>query len=415
MSTTSITGRPAGGWTDESALATVADHLGLEVGAELLDGGSPARVYRARTADGGEVAVKILVAAPGAVDGHDLGSFLAKSRQIDKIRAEAPRLAQRYLPITDQLAGEGWAAYTTPFFPSVDAAACLRTGGEEGLAVFFAQQTAILQDLLGGGYGVDSVATPPGHLAEVHIGRFLRRLPILERALPEAVRADRLVINGVLCESAPIVLRRILDRADDRLARMSPARLMFPAHGDANIRNTLIGTGPANFRIIDPRGSTSPWDPVYDLAKTVFSLTVWDAALRLGLEINQHGTTDPPQYEVVHRHPYYPNYRSAALSYQFYLGSLSMVEELFTDDPYWWERLLLTHDLHVLAEAPCRLSDRKPKPDLSGRMSAPEELALGHYLWGTLLINDLATRLARSDDLDSQTHLAVGLPAVAVA
>jgi hypothetical protein len=410
----SITGRPAGGWTDESALATVADRLGLEVGAELLDGGSPARVYRARTADGGEVAVKILVATPGAVDGHDLGSFLAKRKQIEKIRAEAPQLAQRYLPITDQLDGEGWATYTTPFFHSVDAAACLRTGDEEGLTVFFAQQTMILQDLLAGGYRVDSVPTPPGHLAEVHIGRFLRRLPILERALPAAVRVDRLVINDMPCESARIVLRRILDRAEDRLDRMSPARLMFPAHGDANIRNTLIGTGPIDFRIIDPRGSTAPWDPVYDLAKTLFSLTVWDAALRLGLEINQHGTAEPAQYEVVHRHPYYPNYRAAALRYQPYLSSLPIVNELFTNDPYWQERLLLTHDLHVLAEAPCRLSDRKPKPDLSGRKSAPEELALGHYLCGTLLINDLASRLARSDDLDSQAHLAVGLPAVAV-
>jgi hypothetical protein len=39
---------------------------------------------------------------------------------------------------------------------------------------------------------------------------------------------------------------------------------------------------------------------------------------------------------------------------------------------------------------------------------------LGHYLCGTLLIKDLPSGLARSDDLDSQAHLAVGLPAVAV-
>ena len=414
MSMASITSRPAVGWTDESVLAAVSDHLGLHIGAELLDGGSPARVYVAHTADGAEIAVKILVAASGAVDGHDLGSFLAKRVQIDKIRAEAPQLAQRYLPIRDQLDGDGWAAYTTPFFPSVDAAAALRTAAQGGVPVFFAQQTAILQDLLVGGYGVASADVPPRHLAEVHIGRFLRRLPTLEAALPAAVRADRLVINGVVCESAQAVLRRILDHSEDRLTRMAPARLMFPAHGDANIRNTLIGADPGDFRIIDPRGSTAPWDPVYDLAKTLFSLTVWDPMLRLGLEISQHGNGGVPHYEITHRHPFYPGYRSAALGYQSYLDSLPMVDELFADDPYWRERLLLTHDLHVLAEAPCRLSDRKPKLDLSGRSSPPEELALGHYLWGTLLINDLATRLARSGDVDSREHLLAGLPDGAV-
>jgi len=405
MSTTTIP-------TDESALAVVASALDLEVGAELLDGGSPARVYRAHTADGGEVAVKILVTQPGAVDGHDLGSFLAKRVQIDKIRAEAPQLAQRYLPIGHQLDGDGWAAYTTPFFPSVDAAACLRTGpedgsGEGGVPVFFAQQTAILQDLLAGGYGTDSAPVPPGHLADMHIGRFLRRLPTLQRALPQALRADRLVINGVPCDSAQTVLRRLLDHGRHRLARMSPARLMFPAHGDANIRNTLIGADPSDFRIIDPRGSTAYWDPVYDLAKTLFSLTVWDPLLRLGPDIRQHSDGDTPHYEIGHRHPLPRGYRCAALGYQSYLDSLPMVNDLFVDDPYWQERLLLTHDLHVLAEAPCRLSDRKPKLDLSGRATPPEELALGHYLWGTLLINDLATRLADPGDLDSHAHLSL--------
>jgi len=404
---------PAGGWTDESALAKVASKLGLEVGAELVDGGSPARVYRARTADGSEVAVKILVAQPGAVDGHDLGSFLAKRVQIDKIRAEAPQLAPRYLPIRHQLDGDGWAAYTTPFFPSVDAAACLRTSSaENGVGVFFAQQTAILQDLLVGGYGTDSVPVPPGHLAQVHIGRFLRRLPTLARALPEAVRADQLVINGVPCESAQTVLRRLLDHGGHRLDRMSPARLMFPAHGDANIRNTLIGADPSDFRIIDPRGSTAHWDPVYDLAKTLFSLTVWDPMLRLGPDIRQRSDRNTPHYEIGHRHPFPPGYRSAALGYQSYLGSLPMVADLLADDPYWQERLLLTHDLHVLAEAPCRLSDRKPKLDLSGRAAPPEELALGHYLWGTLLINDLAARLADPADLDGHAHLSLAVPAV---
>jgi hypothetical protein len=402
-----------GGATAESMVAAVAGELGLILGAELLDGGSPARVHRARAADGSEVALKVLIAHPGAIDGHDLGSFRAKQGQIDAIRAKAPRLARRYLPILRQLDGPEWSAYTTPFFPSVDAAACLRTGTiRDGLAAFFAQQAAIVQELLANGYATHSVRTPPGHLADVHVGRFLRRLPVLERALPAAVGAQRLVINGVPCASARSVVRRLLHDGSRRLARMSPPRLMFPAHGDANIRNTLVGIDdPSDIRIIDPRGSTEHWDPVYDLAKTVFSLTVWDPMLRLGPEIRMHGGGGTPRYEIGHRHAPYVGYRTAALDYVSWLDSLAVTAELFADDPCWRERLLLAHDLHVLAEAPCRLSDRKPKPDLAGRCSSPEDLALGHYLWGTLLVNDLATRLDEAGEPDPRAHLSVACPA----
>jgi|GEM_PF-3550783 len=392
--------------TESSTVARVAGELGLELGEELLDGGSPARVHRARAADGSEVVIKVLLAHHGAVDGHDLGSFRAKRVQIDEIRAGAPRLGQRYLPVLTALEGEGWAASVTPFFPSVDAAACLRTRRvDDGVPAFFTQQTAILAALLADGYATDSVAAPPGLVADMHAGRFLRRLPVLEQALPDDVGAARLVINGVPCESPKTVLRQLND--GERLTRVAPARLWFPAHGDANIRNTLVGADdPTDIRIIDPRGSTEHWDPVYDLAKTVFSLSVWDPLLRLGPRIRVQRGVGAPRYEIGYRHPTFRGYRTAALDYLAFLDTLPVTAELFADDPHWRERLLLTHDLHVLAEAPCRLSDRKPKPDLSGRESTPEELALGHYLWGTLLINDLAARLDGGEP-DAAAHLSV--------
>jgi hypothetical protein len=80
------------------------------------------------------------------------------------------------------------------------------------------------------------------------------------------------------------------------------------------------------------------------------------------------------------------------------------IGELLDGDAAWWERLLLTHDLHVLAEAPCRLSDRKPKWDARGEVSTPEALALGHYLMGTLLLNDLVDQLDAGGDLDADRH-----------
>ncbi|MFE2728233.1 phosphotransferase family protein [Kitasatospora sp. NPDC059327] len=396
--------RPPGGWTDETALAAVADTLGLTVGTEILEGGSPARVHRATGRAGDELVVKVLVPAPGAVDGHDLVSFRHKRRQIELLRAVAPRLAAHYLPVAHVLDGDGWAACTTPFYDSADLAAPLRES-PRGTREFFRRYRALLQALILDGYAVRSHPAPAAHLADVVVGRFLRRLPVLRRALPEDLMgAERLTVNGVPCEAPHLVLERLAGR----LARLAPARLMAPAHGDANTRNILVSTRPGadtpDFRLIDPRGCVEPWDPVYDLAKTLFSLSVWDPALRTGFAVSGGPGRG---YRVGFRQPVFPGYRAAIHAFLPWLAAHEGLSGLFHDDPLWWERLLLTHDLHVLAEAPCRLSDRKPKPDLRGRDSTPVELALGHYLLGTLLINDLAAQLARPGGVDATRHLAL--------
>jgi hypothetical protein len=372
---------------------------------ETLEGGSSARVYFARTAGGEALAVKILVARPGVVDGHDLQSFRSKLDQIRKIKAEAPHLGARYLPIVHTFEGPGWACYATPYYASTDLAAPLREPGGEGL--FFEQCTAVMEDLFVRGYGAGAVAAPPDFLDRVVIGRFLRRLPMLEQALPDALRAEELVVNGRRCAAPRLLLPRILAEARSRLDRMKPSRLMFCAHGDANTRNILIGParveGAPDFRIIDPRGSTDYWDPVYDLAKWLFSLSVWDPALRLGFALRQNGSA----YEVRYRRPMYAGYRSAIERFAPYVASLKQLENMFEGDPEWQARLLLTHDMHVLAEAPCRLSDRKPKQGCDGAPSSPEELALGFYLMGTLFINHLAAQLMGSGELDAAHHLAL--------
>ncbi len=401
----------AGRWTEEAALAAAADTLGLTVGHEILDGGSPARVHRTTGPAGDDLVLKVLVPGPGAVDGHDLASFRHKLRQIDLLHTLAPRLAAHYLPVVHFLDGDGWAACTTPYYDSVDLAAPLRESPPR-VPEFFRRHTALVRALVLDGYAVRSHPTPVGHLEEVVLGRFLRRLPGLRRALPEDVTtAERLTVNGVPCAAPHLVLGRLAGR----LAPLAPARLMAPAHGDANTRNVLwsarsgpAGAAPdqqaaAEFRLIDPRGSVEPWDPVYDLAKTLFSLSVWDPALRTGFSVrrSEHG------YAVGFRHPVFPGHRAAIHRFLPHLASHEGLSDLFRDDPGWLERLLLTHDLHVLAEAPCRLSDRKPKPDLRGNRSTPEELALGHYLLGTLLINDLATQLDRTGQVDATAHLAL--------
>ncbi|MDX6536901.1 MAG: hypothetical protein QOD37_1242 [Gaiellales bacterium] len=391
---------------EERVLAHVARELRLEVLGENLDGGSAARVYKARREDDGvAVAVKVCVEQPGVVDGHDLASFTAKLTQIEAIRARAPALAARYAPVVDVRAGDGWESHTTLWYESTDAAACLRDG-EGDVTRFERQCDAIFGDVFARGYDATApVAAPPGYLARTNIGRFLRRFPMLERELPAAlVGPERLVVNGVACRAPHVVLHELAGGAGPQLRHLGPTQLGLCAHGDANTRNLLVARArgeDVDFQIIDPRGSTDSWDPVYDLAKIVFSLSVWEPALRLGFALAHD---EDEGWRVGFGRPTYPGYRAAIDAFLPYAERADALAALRDRDPHWRTRLLLTHDMHVLAEAACRLSDPKPKWDCHGRPSTPAALAMGHYLLGTLLVNDLVEQLARDGEVDAERH-----------
>lgn len=386
-----------------------AAELGLTVSQEILEGGSSARVYRARTGEGEDVVLKVLGAgAQAVVDGHDLDSFRAKARQIAHIEQRAASLGARYLPITRSIDAGTWAAHLTPYYPSQDLAAPLRDG--RGVGAFFEQLTLVIEELATHGYGRASVPAPPAWLDEVVIDRFTRRLMLLEQALPQAVCPDVITVDGQTCIAPRILLPRLRARAAHPLMRMRPPRLGLGAHGDANTRNILMSPAGDDFRLIDPRGSSAPWDPVYDLAKILFSLTIWDLALRDGVKVRRNPSRQITHYDVALRSPAPPDYARAIDGFLPFLSTLPALSELLADDPGWVGRLVLTHDLHVLSEASCRLSDTKPRRGSDGRASTPEELALGHYLLGTRLLNDLAEQLQRPDGLaglDLHRHFAL--------
>lgn len=377
------------------ALAAVAERLGLQVGAEVHEGGSPARVYQA-VHDSGPLALKVITVRPGVVDSHDLAAFRGKVTQLDRIRALAPGLASRYLPVLHYLSGPGWAAYTTPWYESSDLAAPLRRRADPG--GFYTRHAGVAAELYAG-YAAASVRAPVDHLARVNLIRFARRYPFLAAALPPGLAAaNPIIVNGVRCRPPLAVLAELAGSL--RLARLTPPRLRFCAHGDANTQNLRIGRR-GDFRLIDPRGSTEHWDPVFDLARTLVSLTVRDPALRLGFAIE-----GGPAYRVRFRRPTWPGYRAAAHGFAEHAYRVDTVAGLLAGDLAWRERLMLIHDLHVLAEAPARLADHKPRTDSRGVPSSPASLALGHFLLGTLLLNDLADQLA-GGEVDPDRHLAL--------
>ncbi len=256
------------------------------------------------------------------------------------------------------------------------------------LAAFFGRLRPAFQVLTEQGYAVDRRPAPADHFHTAHLDRLRRRLPLLRRHLDPGLFGGQVIVNGRRCHGLPRLLNRLA--SDDRLpAALRPGRLSFPVHGDLNLGNLLVAGG--DFVVLDPRGTLLPWDPVYDLAKSLFSLSVFEQALARGFTVRRSAAAgDTPSFEVALRDGR-AGYLAAALAFVPFLERLPFAAELDRDDPAWRRRLLVTHAVHCLAEAACRLSDRKPRAYGQVRgWDACRLLATGLYLVGLVLLDDLA-------------------------
>lgn len=396
---------------EEELLAKLIGRLDAQAAGELTEGGSPARLLKVILPDGTPHVIKLLVDLPGAVDGHDLESFRLKIQQIDKVRAENPDLRRFYTDKTHEFHGPDWAAYTMPFYPNEDIAACLRTD-EPRPDLFYRRLGEVLRLLITDGYRKDRAATGSGNVAGVHADRLDRRFWLLAKYLPTSMtEPDRIVVNGRSCRH-PLQLARLILTRPELTASVDPRWLYYPVHGDLNTRNILITPAegiiqadPEGVRIIDPRGTLDPWDISYDVAKVLFSLSVWDGGLRKGFEITQPGP-DESAFDLRFRGQPYPGYVAAAHSFLDFLTNHAEFAELSAEDPGWRDRLLLGHAFHLLAEAACRLSDIKKRTnELTDSDISPLELAAGHYLYGVLFLEDAVAQLESNGAVDPQTHL----------
>jgi len=381
---------------EEELLADLMLGVGGSEPVELTEGGSPARLVQMQT-PGGAIVLKLLVDLPGAVDGHDLASFRVKIDQIAKIRHEIPELGEVYTELHDQFHGPNWSAYTMPFYANQDIAASLRDQGQSP-GQFWADIERVLTDLIQVGYLRADAPAPPGHIAAVHVDRLARRFWLLQKYLPaDLTESGMLTVNGMRCRN-PLSLALAL-RDSGLTAPIDAARLYYPVHGDLNTRNILMTA--SGYRVIDPRGTIDYWDPAYDLAKLLFSLTVWDGGLRRGFDIDSGG-----EWRVSIHGGSYDGYREAAAGLLGRLQAMDSFAELTAKDPGWESRYLLSHAFHLLAEAACRLSDiKKRASEMDAHQISPIELATGHYLFGVLFLEHAARQLESEGTIDCGSAL----------
>lgn len=320
-------------------------------------GGSSAAVWRVRTQSGRRLVVKALTEREGLVDGHDLGTFLRKPRQIATVHRELPGLSAYYTSVIGRWRGPGWAAFAMPHHEGRPVTQPL-DGPRPDVDGFVRDVTAVLGVLTERGYAQRSFPAAPGHFEATHLARVRRRLPMLHRHLPPRLLADQpIVINGRRCRPLPGLLATL--GADDALlARLRPRCLAFPVHGDLHLGNLLLRRGGPDpeFTVLDPRGVLGPWDPVYDFAKSLFSLTIFERAITGGLRVVR--LNQPGEYAVSFLDSR-DGYFTAAGRFVAALAELPYFGHLDRVDPNWRTRLRFAHACHCLAEAACRLSDRK--------------------------------------------------------
>jgi Phosphotransferase enzyme family len=398
----------------DPALRRIAAELELRALEPLSGGGTPARLWLAETERGETLVIKLLDEGPDRVDGHDLNSFRRKPRQIEKIRNEAPELRRHYPRILAEWDEQGWAGYATPFCEGRRVTKPL-DGARPDSARFRQELQTILYVLTERGYGLASAPAPPNHVHTYHVSRLRRRLPLLRRYLDPALFArEGFVVNGRRCPSLPQLVER-LARRHDLLAELQPPRMWYPVHGDLNLSNLVIcperheasASSALDFVVLDPRGILEWWDPIYDLAKVLLSLSAWELGLERGFAIRRSRTrSDGVRFDICLRDSRAPTYLAAGEGLIDLAAGLPFFAELARSDRHWRKRLLLAHAAHSLAEAACRLSDRKPRSfETAPGRAAWVELATGFALLGAGLLNDLAAAEV-GQDVDPRRHLA---------
>lgn len=389
--------RPAPAPQPESAtpslLTQSAARLGLVPIGRLDSGGSDSVCALVRDATGTRYVLKYLQAAAERVDGHGLGTFRAKERQQRYLASTAPRAAARYLPVLHSEHGQGWSTYLLPYSPHPSLADTGRTMATSGFTQLL---SGILSALVDEGYTVGGPRPSRDLWHTLYMQRLPRRRWILRRHLPAELWQDSVVVNGRTVATMHHVYRAA--NAPRIAALFADSRLSLPVHGDLNLRNVLAAADPGHdphFHLIDPRGTVQPWDVVYDLAKMLFTLTLFDDAMRAGYIISSPA---PGEYSVALAEP--SGLRHALPGFLGLLPSLwSRLAAGGLGEGPWLTRLLLAHASHVLAESACRLSDRAASP--ATRLNR----ALGLHLHGLVLFDDLLRRLAGYEPVDGEEHL----------
>jgi hypothetical protein len=344
---------------------------------DLPHGGSGAQCARFTTREG-EYVAKSVEHRRGAVDGHGVDAVWAKLAQLRMLGSRLPHVRRLYPRTVRVVECRDGVVVISRFERGTSLSEMVRRG----------QLPAVrraIESLLDGCYRTPDVPARPGGHARRHHNRVLRRLPIVARLDRDLVRGTR-VINGTPCRSVH-ELFVALRRHDATARAIDPQWLCPPVHGDLNMENILV-RAEADLVLLDPRGTRGAWDPIYDVAKLTASALVFEDGLPNGFDITRGGDGGPGEW-CVRPSRRTPAYASFAHEIGCVLGDAAGESRATRRAWGTWDlRLLVAVACHVLAEAPCRISDTKDRTLANGHRGtdAQRNLAIGLFLVGNLLL-----------------------------
>ncbi|GAA1691586.1 hypothetical protein GCM10009745_41160 [Kribbella yunnanensis] len=360
-----------------------------------MHGGSSATTWLGRSEDGAPVVVKCLADGEGLVDGHDLETFRRKEAQIEHLRQVAPRIAECYPRTLAKTHQPDWSAYAFEYIDTPPLAEVIRENHADRGAELL---VGVWHRLVTCGYTISRHRTDPERLwRDFYLDRIARRAVILRASLPACLlTAESVVVNGTVIRG----LNRTCADAWDLRTHLGEAVLTVPVHGDLNLRNMLFG--PAReatngVTLVDPRGTLAYWDPYYDLAKMLFSASIFDATMASGFNVDQYGR----EFQISLRKARdEPLLRSVLTAIPRMASEIASAADRGTESTFPWH-VALAHACHVTAEAACRLSVTQDS------LGTRKNRAIGLLLFGMILLNDLLEKHADRRPLDLSEHLSL--------
>jgi len=183
---------------------------------------------------------------------------------------------------------------------------------------------------------------------------------------------DTIVINGKELLAPHSILTDLLENKKLR-PFITPQVKGFCFHGDMTLLNTVFIKDTKEIRLIDPRGYTGEWDPLYDFAKFKLSLDGFGEFIFGKKPIIKKQTDGfSINFSQIPKNASYLNDKF----FSILENNAKFAEKIITREPYWKDRIKLGAATHFLADIPFRLYTD------SGKWTA-----LASYLLGTYYLN----------------------------
>lgn len=375
------------GKATRALLREIGRALGATDAVPMSPGGSAADVVRFVCADGTSVVAKFQATGAVLVDGHEVEALRRKALQLRSVREHLPDLAPYSALVLAEFSRNGAYGFVMPYYAG-DTVTERMLLGHEGTV----ELRCLLEVLIKHGYAQCVIPVGRGHFLDTHVRRVRRRLDVIGEHLPTVMRsADVLRINGRSTTHA----RELLDQieADSGLmARLEPTALSLPIHGDAVLSNFIWHPARrpgAEFTAIDPRGTLEPWDPVYDFAKMLFSLCIYDLGMAAGFAIEVGEASNGELGVSLGLRRRSRNYYDRAAEYLQLLESAPSFGRLpLAREARWRERVLYANAMHCLAFAACRVAGARARRGAEdpGLIFAARESVAGFYLAGVAFL-----------------------------